>query len=141
MNNKKKRFLSLLVMLFIMSVGIIMVLETFNDNIIFFYSPTELKQKKDLEKITIRIGGVVKEKSIHKKDLDAEFIISDFENEIIVKYRGLLPSIFRDNQGIVAKGRMEGSYFIASEILAKHDENYMPREVVDAIKEKGQWRP
>ncbi|MEK6734866.1 MAG: cytochrome c maturation protein CcmE [Pseudomonadota bacterium] len=133
MKQKYKRLNSLLILLTCFIIGAWLILNSFNENIVYFYSPTELKQKNPTNKI-IRVGGLVMSGSIKKhENFLVEFIITDNQNNLTIKYKGMLPNLFRENQGIVAKGELEGGVFIASELLAKHDENYMPKEVANAL--------
>lgn len=118
-----------------------MILSAFRDNIVFFRTPTELVTKPVKANEQIRVGGLVKEGSIEKSDSGATFIITDNNNDLFVKYTGILPTLFREGQGVVAYGSMStDKTFNAQEILAKHDENYMPPEVYDELKERGYLR-
>lgn len=141
MKKKYKRLSFILIMTFISFLGLYLILKNFNDNIIFFFTPSELKEKKIDNNKIIRIGGLVKENSLKKNDLNIEFVITDYNNEILVKYKGTTPNLFKEGQGTVAKGFMLENYFLAHELLAKHDEKYMPKEVINAIKNSGQWKP
>ncbi len=136
MKAKYKRLKFIAVAVFFISIGLWLILKNFNENIVFFFTPTELKQKSVANQL-IRVGGLVTKNSITKLDngLITEFIITDNQNNLTVRYKGLLPNLFRENQGIVAKGKLINSVFVASELLAKHDENYMPKEVSKTIKE------
>jgi cytochrome c-type biogenesis protein CcmE len=120
-----------------------LVLVAFNDNLVFFYSPSELKTKSIAADRRVRIGGMVEAHSLSRAadGRSASFRITDGASTVAVTYQGLLPDLFREGQGAVAEGRVrpDGS-FVASSVLAKHDENYMPREVVDALKKSGRWR-
>ena len=112
------------------------VIKNFRENIVFFYSPTELQNLKSSERV-IRIGGLVKERSVIKIDaLNTEFVVTDLQNELKVHYSGILPDLFRDKQGVVAKGLLnaEKTEFFSKELLIKHDENYMPPEVAQSLK-------
>ena len=119
-----------------MSIGAILIFKVFNDNIVFYFTPSELLQKnKSNIKTPFRIGGLVKENSLKQNDDNIEFVITDLNSEIKVQYKGLLPALFKEEQGTVALGVLnESGIFIASNILAKHDENYMPKEVADSLK-------
>jgi cytochrome c-type biogenesis protein CcmE len=118
-----------------------LILNNFKDNIVFFYSPSDIKMQKISHSKIIRIGGLVKPSSLKRKNLDLEFIVTDLSNDIAVKYHGVAPTLFREGQGAVVKGKLSKTGFNADEILAKHDENYMPKEVADSIKKQGQWKP
>ena len=113
-----------------------------SDSIVFFYSPTEVVQKAVRPGARLRVGGLVKADSLVKStDETIEFTVTDGANELKVAYRGLLPDLFREGQGVVAEGVMvEPGQIRADTILAKHDERYMPREVVEALKKKGRWQ-
>jgi cytochrome c-type biogenesis protein CcmE len=119
-----------------------LALYALNDSIVFFYSPSEVVQKSPAAGARLRIGGLVKMGSLVKSDdQKATFIITDNANEVGVFYQGLLPDLFREGQGVVAEGTLEGpGRFRADSVLAKHDERYMPREVVDALKKQGRWQ-
>ena len=120
-----------------------LVLVAFNDNLVFFYSPTELKAKTGAEDRRMRIGGLVEAQSLSRAGdgRSVSFRITDGQNAVAVLYQGLLPDLFREGQGAVAEGKLRpDGVFAASSVLAKHDENYMPREVVDALKKSGHWQ-
>jgi cytochrome c-type biogenesis protein CcmE len=137
--NKKQRIKLLLIAFTSLAFGVGILLSNFSNNIIFFYTPSELKELPFDNQI-IRVGGLVKGGSLHKSGLKVEFVITDLENEILVTYRGSLPNLFREGQGMVAKGKLEKEGFVATELLAKHDENYMPKEVADALRKSGRWK-
>lgn len=139
---QKKRIIFVSSTFAISLIALIFVIKNFRENIVFFYSPSELQNTEIRNKInnkTIRIGGLVMQGSIKKIDaLNVEFVVSDLAEEIKVNYHGVLPDLFRDQQGVVAKGKFdqEKNEFFSSELLVKHDENYMPPEVAKALKEK-----
>jgi cytochrome c-type biogenesis protein CcmE len=112
------------------------------DNIVFFYSPTEVVQKAVQPGARLRVGGLVKADSLIKLSGDnVAFVVTDGANDVTVAYQGLLPDLFREGQGVVAEGVLEAPGQMRAEtILAKHDERYMPREVVDALKKQGRWQ-
>ena len=116
-------------------IVIFLILKSLEENIVYFLTPTEINKKHDIilsEKI--RVGGLVKQNSIKKDGKFLIFTITDFENEIIVSYEGLVPNLFSEGKGVVAEGKIKDKkYFIADKILAKHDENYMPPEVNKAL--------
>ncbi len=127
--------------LFILSIFLSLVLISFlifkslEENVIYFKSPTEIKNLSELESKKIRVGGMVKKNSIKTNDLEINFIITDFKNELIVSFKGSVPNLFEEGKGVVAEGFLEDrNYLKAIKILAKHDENYMPPEVKDALK-------
>ncbi len=113
------------------------------DSVVFFYGPTEFAQKAPALGTRLRIGGLVGKGSVtHTGNATVEFVVTDMSKDVKVTYTGLLPDLFREGQGVVAEGVVEGSnQFLADTVLAKHDETYMPREVADALKKSGQWRP
>ena len=117
-----------------------LMLNALRDNIVFFYSPGELtSQMKDGRQL--RLGGLVEEGSVQIDGLQARFVLTDGEGRTQIRFEGALPDLFREGQGIVADGRFDNNgEFIAASVLAKHDENYMPREVADRLKERGLWQ-
>ena len=117
-----------------------LVLTAFEDNLVFFQTPTELATKSVAPNQRLRIGGLVQEGSLVKQGSDVRFVVTDLSHSSPVTYRGLLPDLFREGQGVVAEGRFQDGTFAASEVLAKHDENYMPPEVVEALKKSGEWQ-
>ena len=119
-----------------------LVLYSLRDNLVFFYSPTDVLEKGAPANRTFRIGGLVEMGSVQHPAADqVRFVVTDTTNTLQVAYKGLLPSLFREGQGVVAEGRIGADgVFIAQQVLAKHDETYMPPEVVDALKKAGEWR-
>jgi len=139
MKPKYKRLkYSLLIILFV-CFGLWLILKNLNENIVFFYTPSEVEQKNIANEV-VRIGGLVTDGSISRMDDLLQFTITDNKAMLVVRFRGSPPNLFREGQGIVAKGRLIDNIFIADEILAKHDENYMPKEVANALKKSGTWR-
>ena len=125
-----------LVTLFVISIVIIFVIfRSLEENVVYFFSPTEIYNKTDVSyDQKIRIGGLVKENSVIKESSSINFIITDLKKEIIVSYKGLVPNLFSEGKGVVAEGKLrDKKYFVADKILAKHDENYMPPEVSKAL--------
>ena len=124
-----------------LGVAAALMLAAFEENIVFFYSPTDTIKKKITDGRRFRLGGLVEEGSV-KKSADAvvKFRVTDLTTAVPVSYKGILPDLFREGQGIVAEGRLSGGVFKADEVLAKHDETYMPPEVADALKKSGQWK-
>ena len=144
MKPKSQRLIILFFFLTLLGLSTFLVLKSLEDNIVYFYSPTDINKKIlsneiDLSK-KIRIGGLVKENSILKEGKKISFKIHDGIDEILVIYNGILPDLFREEQGVVALGKIENKNFSAIEILAKHDENYMPKEVSDMLKKNGKWK-
>lgn len=137
MNQKYKRLYFIIISLSSIAIGLWFISKNFKDNIVFFYTPTELKNQVVSSHKVIRVGGLVLKGSIKKLDsISAEFIITDQQEKLLIRYKGILPNLFRDGQGIVAKGKLAKDIFIADEILAKHDENYIPKEVYSSIRNK-----
>jgi cytochrome c-type biogenesis protein CcmE len=138
---KRKKRIYLISLFFItIATSIYLILWALRDNIVFFYSPTEIQQKISIKEINemskLRLGGMVKESSIKQlNDGSINFIITDFNKEMIVFYKGIIPDLFKEKQGVIAEGSVnKEGMFIANSILAKHDENYMPPEVQNALK-------
>ena len=136
---KRRKRLSVLFLAFIaISISGFLILTASRDSLIYFYSPTELLEIKDVNNKVIRIGGLVKEESIISiGSSKIEFIVEDGKNYLIVNYFGILPDLFREGQGVICEGKLDkNGIFFADKILAKHDENYMPPEVKQALGEK-----
>jgi cytochrome c-type biogenesis protein CcmE len=127
----KSRILYSLLILIVVTTIIFLVLKSLRENMIYFFSPTEIYNKTNISlNKKIRVGGLVKEGSIYKEETSIIFIITDQNNEIVVSYNGLLPNLFSEGKGVIAEGKLKDKkYFIADKILAKHDENYMPPEL------------
>ena len=126
---KKKRFYLLLsaFTFFCFVVGTVLIV--LQDNILFFYTPSEILQKNLKQNEKVRLGGLVEENSIVRNDIKISFTITDLKKEIEVNYEGILPDLFREGQGVIVKGYLRNDIFQATEVLAKHDENYMPPEI------------
>ena len=121
-------------------VAAALVLTAFNDNLVFFHSPSDVVEKQIPADRHFRIGGLVQEGSVRRDGLTTDFVVTDLRNAVPVRYTGMLPDLFREGQGVVANGKLDAQgRFVASEVLAKHDENYMPPEVAEALKKSGQW--
>ncbi len=141
MIKRRKRATLLIILISITATSIYLILWALRDNIVFFYSPTEIYQKVRSGEINnqsfLRLGGMVKESSVLRStDGSIVFTITDFRNDIKVYYLGIVPDLFREGQGVIAEGRMKENFlFNASSILAKHDENYMPPEVKEILEE------
>ena len=132
----KLRFLLVVLIFLSLILSVFLVLRSLEENVVYFKSPSDLKMIEEIEEKKIRIGGMVKEDSINIKSNEVSFIITDFKNEINVTYSGAVPNLFSEGKGVVAEGYLKDrSFFEASKILAKHDENYMPPEVKEALKE------
>jgi cytochrome c-type biogenesis protein CcmE len=143
MTRKRRRLYLVLAGMACLGVAAALVLNAFNDNLVFFYSPTDLKTKHVPVDRQLRIGGLVEEQSVVREGdgRTIAFRVTDGNNTVAVSYTGTLPDLFREGQGVVAEGKMtaDGS-FKASSVLAKHDEKYMPPEVADALKKSGHWQ-
>ena len=141
MKRKHKRLTFVIVSMALLAVAAGLILAAYEDNIVFFYSPTDVAEKKIAEDRRIRLGGLVEEGSVKKiGGAVVTFRVTDLTTVIAVTYKGLLPDLFREGQGVIAEGRLKGGVFQADEVLAKHDETYMPPEVADALKKSGQWK-
>ena len=133
----KLRFLFIFIILTTLILTVFLILKSLEENVIYFQSPTDIKKLSDIYKKKIRVGGMVKKNSVSISANELKFIISDFKNEIIVTYSGAVPNLFEEGKGVVAEGYLKDkNFFLATKILAKHDENYMPPEVKAALEEK-----
>jgi len=133
----KLRFFFILLILVILVLSIFLILKSLEENVVYFQSPSDIKILSEVDKKKIRIGGMVKKNSISIEAKKLNFIITDFKNEINVTYSGVVPNLFIEGKGVVAEGYLKDkSFFLATKILAKHDENYMPPEVKEALEEK-----
>ena len=133
---KVKNRLSILVALSLISIStIFIILKVLDDNVLYFYSPSDIKNSNEMSlKKEIRIGGMVKNGSIQSNENEIKFVVTDLNNEIIVSYSGTVPALFAEGKGVVAEGKLKDKkFFIAKRILAKHDENYMPPELKDSL--------
>jgi cytochrome c-type biogenesis protein CcmE len=142
MTRKQRRLTAIGSAGLVLAVAAALVLFALRDQIVFFYSPTELTEKALQPGTRVRLGGLVTEGSVERfDDGSVRFSITDTARTVLVDFRGVLPDLFREGQGIVAEGTLEADGSVAAEtVLAKHDENYMPREVVDALKAQGVWQ-
>lgn len=137
---KQKRLIAVLGLVGGLGVATALVLSAFNDNLVFFYSPTDMAEKQLPADKRFRLGGLVEADSVKKDGLVTDFVVTDLRSSVRVRYTGILPDLFREGQGVVANGKLDSEgRFIASEVLAKHDEKYMPPEVAEALKKSGQW--
>lgn len=141
MTRKQRRLVLIGLTLAILGLAAALALSALRDTIVFFHSPSEIVEKKIEPGTRIRIGGLVKEGSIRRSGLEARFEVTDGAANLPVIYVGVLPDLFREGQGVVAEGALQpGGTFRADTVLARHDENYMPKEVADALKAKGLWQ-
>ena len=144
MTRKQRRMSFILAGLATLGIAAALVLTAFEDSIVYFHSPTDIATKPDIQKERrLRLGGLVKQGSWQKASdgLTHKFFVTDTAHDIRVAYKGIMPDLFREGQGVVMEGKLlpDGS-FRADEVLAKHDENYMPKEVADSLKEAGMWK-
>ena len=143
MNAKYRRLFITIIIVLTLGLATKLILMALEDNIVYFYTPNELIEKfGDTQNIKkkIRIGGLVLENSLKKEGKITIFMITDRKKEFKILFEGPLPDLFREGQGIIAEGMFQNNNFVASEVLAKHDENYMPPEVADALKKNNVWK-
>ena len=127
----------------LLGLAVCLVIFAFQDNLVFFYSPTEIAKEQISSDQRIRVGGLVEEGSVVSEGdgLTTRFRITDLSQTLSITYTGILPSLFREGQGVIVQGYLKNSMnFVADEVLAKHDENYMPPEVAEALKKSGKWK-
>jgi len=141
MTARQKRMMFVAILVIGVGLFITLIMQALNENMNHFYSPTEIHQGKAPQDHNFRIGGLVVTGSVKRDEqsLKIEFDLTDGAKNFPVLYVGILPDLFREGQGIVATGKLQGDVFVAEEVLAKHDENYMPPEVADALKKAGKW--
>ena len=140
MKKKTKRFLTLSSLMILFFIGCAIIFYNLRGNLVFFYSPTELLENNGVSSQKIRLGGMVKKESVFKemvleknsKIQKTTFFVTDFQNEIKVNYKGILPDLFKEGQGVVVEGNFKNNSFNADNVLAKHDENYMPPELKES---------
>ncbi|MDB5601609.1 MAG: cytochrome C-type biosis protein CcmE [Xanthobacteraceae bacterium] len=142
MTRKQRRLVLIGSGLGVLAISVGLVLSALKDSIVFFNSPTDIVEKKVAPGTRVRLGGLVLPGTLQRGDaLQVRFEVSDGKTQIPVSYQGILPDLFREGQGVVTEGALEpGGTFKASSVLAKHDENYMPKEVADALKKTGHWK-
>ena len=143
MTEKKRRRLYFAIALVVAGIGgAVLVVAALKDNVLYFYSPSDISAKHVPPHVAFRIGGLVEKGSLKRgPGADVRFVVTDGKARVTVRYSGALPDLFREGQGVVALGALEdGGTFTASQVLAKHDERYMPPEVVDALKRSGRWK-
>ena len=133
----KLRFLFIISALIILILSAFLILNSLKENVVYFQSPSDIKNLPEIEKKKIRVGGMVKKDSITMESNQVNFVITDFKNELDVSFSGIVPNLFSEGKGVVAEGYLKDrNFFLATKILAKHDENYMPPEVKEALGEK-----
>jgi cytochrome c-type biogenesis protein CcmE len=141
MSRKRLRLYLVLATLTVLGIAATLVLRALNEELVFFLSPTQIGEKQPNAGQQIRLGGLVEAGSVEKSGETVAFSVTDLSNTVNVTYRGLLPDLFREGQGVVVEGAFDGSgQFVARKVLAKHDETYMPPEVAKALKESGRWQ-
>ena len=142
MTRKRRRLYFVLLGMLGLGTAMALMLTAMEDNIVFFFSPSEMKERAVAPQQRLRVGGLVEQGSVIKTGETVRFTVTDNVERLTIQYTGILPDLFREGQGIVAEGKMgsEG-IFMASDVLAKHDENYMPPEVAEALKKTGHWQP
>ena len=133
----KLRFFFISLAIVTLALSIFLILKSLEENVVYFKSPSEIKIDAEIDKKKMRVGGMVKKNSIKIESQDVKFVITDFKNEINVVYSGAVPNLFQEGKGVVAEGYLKDrNFFLATKILAKHDENYMPPEVKEALEGK-----
>ncbi len=133
----KLRFFFIFLAIVTLALSIFLILKSLEENVVYFKSPSEIKIDAEIDKKKMRVGGMVKKNSIKIESQDVKFVITDFKNEINVVYSGAVPNLFQEGKGVVAEGYLKDrNFFLATKILAKHDENYMPPEVKEALEGK-----
>jgi len=140
---RKRRRLALLgVVGLVLAAATALILNAFSDTLVFFRTPSEIAARGEAPGARLRLGGLVKQGSVVHQGATVRFVVTDMKSELPVTYTGLLPDLFREGQGVVAEGQMgDNGVFKADGVLAKHDENYMPKDVADRLKAQGEWRP
>jgi cytochrome c-type biogenesis protein CcmE len=141
MSRKRLRLYLVLASMAVLGIAATLILRALNQELVFFLSPTQIAEKQPSAGTQIRLGGLVEAGSVQKSGETVVFSVTDLSKNVKVSYRGLLPDLFREGQGVVVEGAFDGDgQFVASEVLAKHDETYMPPEVAKALKESGRWQ-
>ncbi len=140
MTRKQRRLVLIGGSLGVLAIATGLVLNALSGSIVFFNSPTDIAEKHIAPGTRIRVGGIVKDGSVQRSEnLNIRFVVTDGKSDVAVHYQGIVPDLFREGQGVVAEGKLEANGIAADTVLAKHDERYMPREVVDALKKSGRW--
>lgn len=136
MTPRQKRMVTVVAIVAGVGIATAFALKAFNQNLLYYYSPTQVHAGEAPASRAIRVGGLVENGSLARKpgSMEVTFILTDYAQKVPVSYTGVLPDLFREGQGVIARGRMDGDRFVAEEVLAKHDENYMPPEVADSLK-------
>lgn len=139
MNPKKNRLFGLMLFFIPLSLGVFFLMSALKSNIVYFISPTELVNSNNINQ-KLRLGGLVEEDSIISKGKLVKFRITDGNKSVLVQYNGILPDLFKEKQGVIVEGEFDSLIFNASNLLAKHDENYIPKEVANSLKQQGLWK-
>jgi cytochrome c-type biogenesis protein CcmE len=136
MTPRQKRMVTVVAILAGVGIATSFALKAFNQNLLYYYSPTQISAGEAPTARTFRVGGLVQNNSVTRQpgSLEVTFVLTDFQKEVPVSYTGILPDLFREGQGIIARGKLDNGRFVAEEVLAKHDENYMPPEVKESLK-------
>jgi len=136
MTPRQKRMITVVAIVAGVGIATTFALKAFNQNLLYYYSPTQVHAGEAPASRAIRVGGLVENGSLARKpgSMEVTFVLTDYAQKVPVSYTGVLPDLFREGQGVIARGRMDGNRFVAEEVLAKHDENYMPPEVADSLK-------
>ncbi|HET7203896.1 MAG TPA: cytochrome c maturation protein CcmE [Steroidobacteraceae bacterium] len=136
MTPRQKRMVTVVAILAGVGIATTFALKAFNQNLLYYYSPTQISAGEAPTTRTFRVGGLVQNNSVKREagSLEVTFVLTDFQKEVPVSYTGILPDLFREGQGIIARGKLDNGRFVAEEVLAKHDENYMPPEVKESLK-------
>ncbi len=135
MKPRQKRFAIVGGLIAVVGVATALVLNAFQSNIVFFYSPSQIASHEAPESRTFRLGGMVQPGSVKREGTEVSFLVTDTAKTVAVTYQGILPDLFKEGKGVVAQGQLKGNVFVAREVLAKHDENYMPPEAAQALKQ------
>lgn len=141
MKRKHRRLMVVGVSMGLLGAAAVLVLSAVEDSLVFFYTPSQLAERGTPDSDRFRLGGLVEEGSVRREGATTWFAITDLGRTVPAQYTGVLPDLFREGQGVVAEGSLgSDGLFVASEVLAKHDENYMPKEVADSLKQSGRWQ-
>ena len=139
---KRRRLALLAVVGVVLAAATALILNAFSDTLVFFRTPSEIAARAEAPGARLRLGGLVKQGSVRHEGTTTHFVVTDMKSELPVTFTGLLPDLFREGQGVVTEGSVgQDGVFRADSVLAKHDENYMPKDVADRLKAQGEWRP
>ncbi|GLK67924.1 cytochrome c maturation protein CcmE [Hansschlegelia plantiphila] len=139
---KRRRMALFAVVALVLAGAVALILNAFRDTLVFFRTPSEIAERGEAPGARLRLGGLVKQGSVTHDGTTTHFVVTDMKSDLPVTFTGLLPDLFREGQGVVAEGALgQDGVFKADSVLAKHDENYMPKDVADRLKAQGEWRP